>query len=805
MNALKLLLLFIIIYGFASNYANGQSYFKGPALIETPTVTITSAGTTTLTKDSQTVQNFTGSSTQTVELPDATTIPLGRYFEIWNDSTQAVTVEDAASSVLRTIPAGLRVKFVVKDIGSAAGTWIIEDLRASQVTNVPSGSVSSTNVQGAINEVSTDVDALTLRLLQATSTGVKEGLGLSPNIGTPSTFDIAPGIYDIIDLSDINNPVLVTVNYPGSTANVVTNLATHDVTYISLGSAGNIVQSTSYPSPSDRRDYAFVGRLNHSNRTTVTFTNTFPDYKISPVASFYDLVDAIAPFRLSDFSITANGANLSFDREAGQVFFRSENYLTNFKNPHIMSYNSQTLQPFRKITQTQTVDVADVTVIDPANYDVGGTVTSIGGATGRSTIQRVYLYKSGAVRVAYGQTVYDSFNDAVAAIGTDTAIENPTVSQTAVLLALIVVRRNCTSLLDTTCAKIVHTNRFGGTGGGAGGGAGDFQGTYENSVQPQITLNSTQNGVLVRDASTPIGATLLAIQNNAGTTNYLGVDVNGLATTNFVGTGTAGAVRVHNLTTTQKNALTPADGMIVYDTDLDKFQGVINGLWDDLGGAATLQEAYEASSSPQFVLNTTQDGLFINDNATPIGSTLFAVRDNAGTTSYLGVDVNGMTTTNFVGTGTTGAVRVHNLTTTQKNALTPALGMMVYDTTIGRLECYDGAWGPCTREVQSSDLTLTASDQIAIDLFKNQTYRVAGNTVNTIITIDDTPFGTSAPTDGLEITLIASDTDQPIELIYADVAKGCLLNGDALLTYGRSITLKYNSTMDRWIEKARNF
>lgn len=43
-----------------------------------------------------------------------------------------------------------------------------------------------------------------------------------------------------------------------------------------------------------------------------------------------------------------------------------------------------------------------------------------------------------------------------------------------------------------------------------------------------------------------------------------------------------GAFITNRLTTAQKNALTPVNGMIIYDTDLNKFQGYENGAWSNL-------------------------------------------------------------------------------------------------------------------------------------------------------------------------------------------------------------------------------
>src|SRR5690348_5364532 len=44
----------------------------------------------------------------------------------------------------------------------------------------------------------------------------------------------------------------------------------------------------------------------------------------------------------------------------------------------------------------------------------------------------------------------------------------------------------------------------------------------------------------------------------------------------------------------------------------------------------------------------------------------------------------------FTGTGNAG-VRLNNLNTTQRDALTPATGMMIYNTTTSRFERYEGS------------------------------------------------------------------------------------------------------------------
>lgn len=72
-------------------------------------------------------------------------------------------------------------------------------------------------------------------------------------------------------------------------------------------------------------------------------------------------------------------------------------------------------------------------------------------------------------------------------------------------------------------------------------------------------------------------------------------------------------------------------------------------------------------------------------------------------------------------------------------------------------------------------------------------------------TASGTPFGTGGGwTDGTEIRLVGSDDSETLEIIHSDVQYGAILNGDIELIKYQSITLQYDSTLERWIEQSRN-
>lgn len=95
----------------------------------------TSAGTTTiLTAASARNNALTGSSSQTYQLPDATTLFLGPAFVFNNNSSGSLVITNAGGSTLYTVPAGGLVTAGPTNIGTANGSWDIHPVPPSTVT-----------------------------------------------------------------------------------------------------------------------------------------------------------------------------------------------------------------------------------------------------------------------------------------------------------------------------------------------------------------------------------------------------------------------------------------------------------------------------------------------------------------------------------------------------------------------------------------------------------------------------------------------------------------------------------------------
>lgn len=87
--------------------------------------TITAAGgTTVLTNASSAWQQIVGTTTQTIQLPNATTLYKGLAFTISNNSTGNVTIRDNASNLIDTTVNGGTSVLVLTNNSTSAGIWV---------------------------------------------------------------------------------------------------------------------------------------------------------------------------------------------------------------------------------------------------------------------------------------------------------------------------------------------------------------------------------------------------------------------------------------------------------------------------------------------------------------------------------------------------------------------------------------------------------------------------------------------------------------------------------------------------------
>jgi hypothetical protein len=157
--------------------------------IENAVTTPTAGTTTTLTVSSAKYQQFTGSSTQTVVLPAATTLAVGHQFVVMNRSSGAVTVNMNGGGLLQTLAASSFAIFTLMNNGTAAGTW-----DAIYSSGGGSGTVTTVSVVSANGLAGTVANAGTTPAitLSTTVTGVLKGNGTAISAAVAGTDYMGP-------------------------------------------------------------------------------------------------------------------------------------------------------------------------------------------------------------------------------------------------------------------------------------------------------------------------------------------------------------------------------------------------------------------------------------------------------------------------------------------------------------------------------------------------------------------------------------------------------------------------------------
>lgn len=301
------------------------------------------------------------------------------------------------------------------------------------------------------------------------STGISSGGDLNLNPGNPLALDISPLIGYVVgnNLIGPGLPAVIRVDSPARTEILDAASQTRSVTWWLMDSSGTIIQQGPRPTNTQRRTHIVLGgTLFDTTTMTLLEAQTLPVILPQQASQLADLMDGLKPFSLSGNRISAAGANLMFNKTSGTLFSRAFNHylgpvLTN--DPHVTISPAQAPAQFRRIVQTITPTPPVVTTIDPANFDVGGVITPVGLGAFASTIQRVWLFATdqltNQIVVQYGQLRYVSLSSAVAAIGTDDPILNPT-TDSGTLIGYLAVIRTATNLSDPTQAAFVNAAKF---------------------------------------------------------------------------------------------------------------------------------------------------------------------------------------------------------------------------------------------------------------------------------------------------------------------------------------------------------
>ena len=306
-------------------------------------------------------------------------------------------------------------------------------------------------------------------------TGFLQGLQLSIN-ADPTKFNIAAGYYVVTDFTNLTQPVVKIINYAGATGLTPAYLATSNSTYIALDKNQNVISSASPFTDAQRRTLAIIGNVVHSNRTNINIVNEIKAPIVAVGNQLHDFMKAIGFLNESGNVYSANGANLQINKSVGDIFGMGIN-ASDYLSPHKLTIPAQTALTFAYRFQNGT-QLADTQNINPNIYDVGGISTAT--PSNKWTIQRINLFQSGLSRIQPGQTVYNSFNDAVVSLPTQPFVTEQNIADNAVFRCYLIVQQGTTNLASAVAggtAQFVPVDKFGNIIGN-----GSVALTYSNIV-----------------------------------------------------------------------------------------------------------------------------------------------------------------------------------------------------------------------------------------------------------------------------------------------------------------------------------
>jgi len=230
--------------------------------IASVTSTATAAGTTVLTTDSTKVQIFTGSTTQTVQLP-TTDVFAGQTYIISNQSSGAVTVQSSgANTVLVVAAGGLGVFMANVNLPTAAAHWAVVN-GENKVTQTATVSQVYGTTSGGAQTTFTAASAATANSVALRGTGGRLLIGTPTIDGEAATklyvdaktINTQTGTSYTLVLTDggklvtLNNAAAIALTVPQNSSvafptGTVIELAQLGAGQVTVGGAGVTLQST---------------------------------------------------------------------------------------------------------------------------------------------------------------------------------------------------------------------------------------------------------------------------------------------------------------------------------------------------------------------------------------------------------------------------------------------------------------------------------------------------------------------------------------------------------------------------------
>jgi len=343
------------------------------------------------------------------------------------------------------------------------------------------------------------------------ATGIYQFTGITQTSST--TFNIAPALGWVVNntYEKATLPDVTEISYSGGTNLTTPYLTIADNTYVLITTASTITFQPTYPTPQQRRQNLFLGKIIHTNRSSIISINQTVDFDVSPMAALRDLWTPLVLINQGIVPSAYSAGTLSIQTSYGTLWGNGIGWTTNQLNPNSVTLSTTTPTTFQYRTQLGAVTgntapyTGNTIYIDPLHYDYNGVVTNIPSSHGNTiyaTNQRIYLFPTGLVRIQYGQQYYTTFASAIAGYSNESFQVYSNNATNGILIGILTVVRETTDLTNTSYALFSYVSKFGELlGGTAGISTTTLQQAYNNSSSPEIVINSTLDGLTIQNGT----------------------------------------------------------------------------------------------------------------------------------------------------------------------------------------------------------------------------------------------------------------------------------------------------------------
>jgi hypothetical protein len=292
------------------------------------------------------------------------------------------------------------------------------------------------------------------RVLHTTSTGLSQGGLISIN-ADDTKFDISAGFgYIVNGHTDVEVPTSTKIQWTEKLAIVPTYISSHNASYVGIDYDGNVFQSAADFTATERRNYIRLGLLVHPNRTNIFIQNNAPTLNVELGAQVQDILNILGFRSITGNRILPIGTGMTIKKELGTAFKAGANFNTLNTQPHSFILDEQAPIVFRYRLQDGT-ESATTSTLNPQIYDLNGVFTAIPATATLASVQQVYIFQEGDVRIQPGQKYYNNLTEAVTGINSATFITEENVASNALYLGSIVMIYGTTSLNNILQAVFV--------------------------------------------------------------------------------------------------------------------------------------------------------------------------------------------------------------------------------------------------------------------------------------------------------------------------------------------------------------